>query len=648
MSGRLALGCAMIALFFLASGSWHESFWKQPATFPVYSLGLTGAIVLASHGLGKVFFKLFPVSFSSLPESLAMTSGVGLGILGYLVLLAGALKILYPQVFWGLLPLLVFFPLRRPAGVGQGEEKTPLEAGEKALLLCLGFLAVVHFILSLGPPLARDVLTQHLALPKLYVQHHRVFNLPFAEASFNPMQVDMLYTLALLLKCEPGASLIHSLFSYLTAALIYSFLRSRASRRVALLGSLLYLSVPLVVNLSSKAYVDLALAFFAWASLYGLMQEGKEEKRWLILSAIMAGFGAATKYNGFLVLFLLLPWVLRHSKEGSFRGIKRAGGYFALSLAVASPWLVRNFLFTGNPFFPFFSNWLGNMPVVSQEIYGPLTRRTLLYGEGLLDFLTIPIRIFFQGKDDIPRYFDGELNPVFLFFFPFVLGVHKERWVGGLLGFVSLYFLFTLLLTDMRARYILPTLPPLTVLAALGIKRTGQGRGKWLAGSVLAGCLFWNVCYLYGHIQKAELGPYLLGRESREAYLSRKLGDFDLWQFANRSLPADAKVMMYFLGNRGYYSDRDYMYEDYYSGRELKLFLSGSPSSERLVEYFKKRRITHIALRKDLFEQFAEANLLSQEKDAWGDFRTRHLRLLYEGKGYELYQIQRGPNASGL
>jgi 4-amino-4-deoxy-L-arabinose transferase-like glycosyltransferase len=648
MSGRLALGSALFALFFLASGSWYESFWKQPATFPVYSLGLTGTIVLASHGLGKVLFKLFPVSFSSLPESLAMTSGVGVGVLGYLVLLAGALNLLYPQVFWGLLPFLVFFSLRRPARVGRGEERPPLEAGEKALLLGLGFLAFIHFTLSLGPPLARDVLTQHLALPKLYVQHHRVFNLPFAEASFNPMQVDMLYTLALLLKCEPGASLIHSLFSYLTAALIYSFLRPRASRRVGLLGSLLYLSVPLVMNLSSKPYVDLALAFFSWASLYGLMQKGGEEGKWLILSAIMAGFGAATKYNGFLVLLLLLPWVLRCSKEGSLSGIQRAGRFFTISLAVASPWLVRNILLTGNPFFPFLSTWLGNMPVISQEIYEPLARRTLLYGEGLLDFLTIPIRIFFQGKDDIPRYFDGELNPVFLFFFPFVLGVHKERWVGGLLIFVSLYFLFTLLLTDMRARYILPTLPPLAVLAALGIKKAGQGSGKWLAGSVLVGCLFWNASYLYGHIQKAELGLYLLGKESREAYLSRKLGDFDLWHFANRHLPADAKVMMYFLGNRGYYSDREYIYEDYYSGRELKQFLSRSPSAERLVEYFKERRITHIALRKDLFDQFTEANLLSVEKEAWGEFRTRHLRLLYEGKGYQLYQIQGGPDASGL
>jgi hypothetical protein len=648
MNGRLALGSALVTLFFLASGDWYESFWRQPATFPVYSLGLTGAIVLASHGLGKVLFKIFPVSFSSLPESLAMTCGVGLGVLGYVVLLAGALNFLYPQVFWGLLPLLVFFSLRRSAGIERGEEPIPFEAGEKALLLGLGFLAFTHFALSLGPPLARDVLTQHLALPKLYVQHHRVFNLPFAESSFNPMQVDMLYTLALLLKCEPGASLIHALFSYLNGALIYSFLTSRASRRVGLIGSLLYLSVPLVMNLSSKAYVDLALAFFSWASLYGLMKKGEEEGKWLILSAIMSGFGAATKYNGFLVLLLLIPWVLRGTQEGSLSGIQKAGRYFALSLAVASPWLLRNFWFTGNPFFPFLSSWLGNMPVVSQEIYEPLTRRTLLYGEGLLDFLTIPIRIFFQGKDDIPRYFDGELNPVFLFFFPFVWGVQKERWLGGLLGFVALYFLFTLLLVDMRARYILPTLPPLAVLAALGIRRAGKGRGKWLTGLILAGCLFWNASYLYGHIQKAELGLYLLGKESREAYLSRKLADFDLWHFANHRLPADAKVMMYFLGNRGYYSDREYIYEDYYSGRELKLFLSRSPSAQRLVEYFRERRITHIALRQDLFNQFIEANLLSPEKEAWVEFRTRHLRLMYEGKGYQLYQIQGGPDASGL
>ncbi len=192
MSARLALGSALITLFFLASGTWYESFWKQPTAFPVYSLVLTGTIVLASHGLGKVLFKIFPVPFSSLPEALAMTSGVGLGVLGYVVLLAGALNFLYPQVFWGLLPFLIFFSFQRPTAIRRGKTPCPLEAGEKALLLCMICLAFTHFILSLGPPLGRDVLTQHLALPKLYVQHHRVFNLPFAESSFNPMQADML------------------------------------------------------------------------------------------------------------------------------------------------------------------------------------------------------------------------------------------------------------------------------------------------------------------------------------------------------------------------------------------------------------------------------------------------------------------------
>jgi hypothetical protein len=110
----------------------------------------------------------------------------------------------------------------------------------------------------------------------------------------------------------------------------------------------------------------------------------------------------------------------------------------------------------------------------------------------------------------------------------------------------------------------------------------------------------------------------------------------------------DAKVMMYFLGNRGYYCDREYIYDSYYSGKRLNQVLSRSPSAERLVEYFRGLRITHIALRKDLFDQFSEANLLSQEKEAWREFRTRHLRLLYEGKGYQLYQVQGGLDASGV
>jgi 4-amino-4-deoxy-L-arabinose transferase-like glycosyltransferase len=375
----------------------------------------------------------------------------------------------------------------------------------------------------------------------------------------------------------------------------------------------------------------------------------EETRRWAIFSAIFAGLAAATKYNGFLVLVLAWGWFLlvAQNQKPPF-SFKEKIGYLLIALGMVLPWTLRNYFYAGNPLFPFFSEWVGNITPVEQYPFNPLIRRALLYGEGWSDFLTIPIRMFFQGQDDIPRYFDGVLNPIFLFLSPLALVGIRGGWRVRMAGFVILYFLLCLFLVDMRARYILPALAPLTVLSVFGLATLRSlPWGKVWVASALA-LLLLNFYYLQDFLGRADLALYLQGKEAKEEYLSRTLGDYDLWRYANRHLPVDAKVMMYFLGNRGYYCDREYIYDSYYSGKRLKQVLSRSPSAERLVEYFRELRITHIALREDLFYQFSEANLLSAEKEAWVVFRTRHLRLLYEGKGYQLYQVQGGLDASGV
>jgi hypothetical protein len=617
---------------------------SHPWLVSFYALFVWAAVTLAAYGLGQIFLRRLQIPFSSATESAVFILGLGYGSMGYIVLLAGFLGGLFPFVFWAFLSFLFFFTRK---GKGVGEFQFPrfgLSFWEKVILFALAFLILTNVILSFPPPTARDALTQHLALPKLYIQQNRIYDIPFSEAAYNPMQVDMLYTLTLLLGSEQAASLIHGTYAVMTAALVYFFLRGMVFRWLALLGALFFLSTPLVVNLSSKAYVDLGLAFYALGAIYVLIQDGRERGEWRVLAALFAGLAAATKYNGFLVLFLLVPWVIRNSQseEGSLFSWKGAAGYLTISLAMVSPWLLKNFLYTGNPIYPFLANGWGNRPPLSQEAFAPLTLRALLYGEGAWDFMTIPLRIFFQGKDDFPRYFDGVLNPLFLVFFPFGLWGPKEHWPKWVGGFIITYFLFALFLTDMRARYILPTLAPLAVLAALGLARLWRvWKGQvWVVLAVAF--LFLNVSYLQSYICRVGAGLYLLGKEPREEYLSRKLQDYDLWQYANRHLPPDSKVMMYFMGNRGYYCDREYVYESYYSGKKLKEFLSFSPSTEGLRKFFSGQGITHIVLRRDLFDTFRQTNLSPGAKEIWEAFGRSYLQLLFAKKGYELYEIKGG------
>jgi hypothetical protein len=42
--------------------------------------------------------------------------------------------------------------------------------------------------------------------------------------------------------------------------------------------------------------------------------------------------------------------------------------------------------------------------------------RKIVYGETFWQTASIPVRVFFDGRDDDPKYFDGKLNPFLLFF----------------------------------------------------------------------------------------------------------------------------------------------------------------------------------------------------------------------------------------
>jgi len=103
-----------------------------------------------------------------------------------------------------------------------------------------------------------------------------------------------------------------------------------------------------------------------------------------------------------------------------------------------------------------------------------------MYGESFWETLLIPIRMFFQGKDNSYQYFQNVLNPILIVFSPFIL--LKKRYVKDKFFFVLFSVFFVIMaffLTGKQVRYIVPVLPFLTILAVMGIKdfvdKLGEG-----------------------------------------------------------------------------------------------------------------------------------------------------------------------------
>jgi 4-amino-4-deoxy-L-arabinose transferase-like glycosyltransferase len=569
------------------------------------------------------------------------------------------------------------------------------------LIAAMAVLAGAVLILGSVPPVDRDALTHHLAVPKLYLKSGGIHEIPSVPFSYYPMNLDLLYMLPMALGNDIFPKYIHFGFALLTAWLIFDFLRRRIGGvHYGLAGALLFLSLPVIIKLSTTVYVDLGLIFFSTAAVLQLLRwtETDFRLRHLVLAGIFAGLCLGTKVNGMLAVFLLtlgVPFVCRRSfrkntqsdragtcgHSGEEMGLKPLGWAIALAVIAAmiySPWVIRNAIWTGNPIYPMATKLFASdrTPALSDGVkgsnadtsgaeehapqdsgFGHFAIRKVLYGESLLEILAIPIRVFIQGQDDDPRLFDGRLNPYLLIFPLFAAIPIKGRKRSEQLDlemrflglFALLYLVFAFFLTDMRIRYIGPIIPPLTILALVGIhdligviSTRCSARSRWLgasaAGVVFLAFMGLNIAYLVEQFAVVQPLSYLQGKVSRDEYILKYRPEYAALSFANRSLPEDARILGLFNGNRIYYSEREMICDN--EGFRRAVTTTQSPTE--LARRLERDGFSHLLVRLDLFSQWADSQFKPSEKLLLQSFFTETLERVYHGHGYALFAIPAG------
>ena len=139
-----------------------------------------------------------------------------------------------------------------------------------------------------------------------------------------------------------------------------------------------------------------------------------------------------------------------------------------VSAVVASPWYVKNYQLTGNPFYPLFDSLFQSLhhPAAGASIYQQaaeqavrtnfFSMRAAAYGETFWEILLIPLRMFFQGDDNSYRYFQGVLNPILIVFAPFILMSRKHMADKSFFVIFILFFVCVSYFTTLQqVRYLL-------------------------------------------------------------------------------------------------------------------------------------------------------------------------------------------------
>ncbi|MBF0118225.1 MAG: glycosyltransferase family 39 protein [Desulfobacterales bacterium] len=524
--------------------------------------------------------------------------------------------------------------------------------------LSLATLTGSIILLSLVPPVARDALVHHLAVPKLYVKHGGIYEIPFMIYSYYPMNIDLLYMISLYFGNDIIPNFIHFTFSILTSWIIYWHLKDRLNIIFALFGALFFLSIPIIIKLSITAYVDLGLVFFSTASIIFIFKwiEKQFNIKYLIISGCLCGIALGIKYNALIILFILTMFVaFIYSKFNSGEKLKTAKSiwfsfvFFSLALTLFSPWMIRNYIWKKNPIFPLyhsffvsnnnllsFSNVKKNFDPENNSKLGLFAYRKLIYNETPLQIASIPIRIFFEGKDgEIAsfKYFDGKLNP-FLLFFP-ILAFYKKKMIFGyekwiLLCFIILFFLFAFLTSVVRIRYICPILPPLVILSVYGIKNAFDILKKGVFYNLLfilvAFSIVINFKYLLEQFDYVNPFNYLNKSITRDEYIEQYCPEYPSINYINKNLSENTNTMFLFIGKRGYYCNRAYLPE---SENMFSEIIKKNDNCQKILNGFKKAGVSHLLINIDFFNEWAKDIFSMEEQKKVQNLLNNYAKLLY-------------------
>jgi hypothetical protein len=392
---------AWLALVFIGTGLWVLRFLNMRIRSPLESAAVAGALGMGLWGLLTLAIGALGLLYAAV-------------LVGLLAAATAASVPVWREWTASVAQSRPRLPRGAPAEAGTTSENEPAEAGTTnfigwiaAVLSCAAI--VLAAVYTLTPEIQSDALRYHLAAPQAYVREHRVFYIPSNAFTNFPFLLEMLFTLAFAIAGDLAAKMIHFECYVLTGLFVALLARREAAGSrlpYGILAALAFWTTPTALLVGAWGFIDLGTALFFVATIYALLQwhgasgppsrsglcveDGPPlqsgycgsgpQSGWRLLSGLFLGLLLGTKYTMLAMLVVvpiaLLPslrgaalWRLRGTKQSNLGlvelpsfapngrwdiryWIRSSAFVIAAALLAASPWFIKNILFTGNPVYP--------------------------------------------------------------------------------------------------------------------------------------------------------------------------------------------------------------------------------------------------------------------------------------------------------
>ncbi|HEY7387076.1 MAG TPA: hypothetical protein VH640_01115 [Bryobacteraceae bacterium] len=321
-------------------------------------------------------------------------------------------------------------------------------------LLSLFFF--IYLVNSLAPEISPDGSGYHLGnVARMWRRHGVVWDY-HSMYSYLSQGMEMLFLVAYSFGKHSSAALVHFTFLVTLALLIICYGRRFGFSRAGIFAAVLVTASPVVGITGSSAYNDLAVAALLFGVFY-LLQIWDENRssNLLILIALLSGFSYGVKYPAVVSLFFAIGFVFSRAVQSE----RRRNLVLMCSTAAIGilPWMLRNWLWVGNPFAPFGNRWFPN-PYFHPGMEA-MYLSDLRHYVGVPHWWEVPRELLWRG-----RYTGGFVGPVFVLAPISLLALRqplgRKLLLAGAVFSIPAYF-------NTGARFLIPVLP--FVSLALGL-----------------------------------------------------------------------------------------------------------------------------------------------------------------------------------
>jgi hypothetical protein len=622
-----------------------------------WQAGVALAILSVAGGIGNRLLSKIPLQPLA---ALAWQAALGLGMLSLGMLAAGYAGLFKPLFTGiGLLALGALFRRdinswwmnwRSLSKLWQSSDPFGRAIGWLTLLI-MGFTLLT----ALAPPLKFDALVYHLALPRYYLLAGRMVYVPQIMFWGMPQIAEMQYTWAMSLGGESAAVLSGWLVGLVTLLGLVGLIADHLDTGAAWAGSAALMCGFTLSTGLAWGYNDWWVLLFGLSFLISLSLwvEGHQAGM-LALAGVFAGLALSTKYTAGLLLVCGGAVILWNRKflGGGWRPVKALFQFGLPAVLLAGPWFLKNWLATGNPFYPIL------FPAGAMSSY-----RLALYQGGAvwgnwLDFVLLPVRATLMGVEAGEGY-SASIGPLLV-----GLGLAagliwkapdgRQRSLVQLSAVVALTGCLVWMVGGRLSSYLLQSrlflsfFPALVVLAGAGyagfsrLNLSGVRLGR-VAGYLILLVLGLNTFETGMQTIKQGAVKAVLGLSTPEQYLGDNLGWFEPAMQAVKNLQTGSHVLMLWEARSLYCLPIcapddviDRWWRDRYDGRG-----STPATPEEILQSWKAAGYTHLLFHR-LGADFIRLQSSASQTDDWValDAVLKQLTLVQNfGDTYVLYRL---------